>query len=160
MSLAATLAGGFIGTLALTSLLRAASELRLTRLDLPFLLGTMVTADRLRAKAIGYLFHFCFGLVFALVYYVVFAALDQAGWLLGAALGLLHGLFAGSTLVNVLLPVIHPRMGTPLSSIHSKSLLEPPGFLMRNYGRGSGLVNLVAHLLYGTLVGGLAAFGG
>lgn len=160
MRLWATLAGGFIGTLALTSLLRAANELRLTRLDLPFLLGTMVTADRLRAKAIGYLFHFCFGLGFALLYYAVFSALDHAGWFLGAALGLLHGLFAGSTLVNVLLPVVHPRMGTPSSSIHSKALLESPGFLMRNYGRGSGVVSLLAHLVYGTLVGGLAAIGG
>jgi hypothetical protein len=156
----ATLAGGFIGTLALTSLLRSASELRLTRLDLPFLLGTMVTADRLRAKAIGYLLHFCFGLGFALVYYAVFAAVGHAGWLLGAGLGLLHGLFSGSTLVNVLLPVVHPRMGTRSSSIHSKALLEPPGFMMRNYGRGSGVVSLMAHLVYGTLVGGLSAVGG
>jgi len=45
--------GGFIGTLVLTTWLRAASELRLTRIDLPFLLGTAVTADRLRAKALG-----------------------------------------------------------------------------------------------------------
>ena len=58
MSFWGTMAGGFIGTLVLTTLLRAASELRLTRIDLPFLLGTVVTTDRLRAKALGYLFHF------------------------------------------------------------------------------------------------------
>ncbi len=159
MSLWGTLAGGFIGTLVLTTVLRAASELRLTRIDLPFLLGTMVTADRLRAKAIGYLFHFFFGLFFALGYYAVFRAVGRAGWLAGAALGLVHGTFSGSALVNVLLPVVHPRMGTPFSSIDSKALLEPPGFLMLNYGRGSPLVGLVAHILYGTLVGGLAAAG-
>lgn len=157
MSLWGTLAGGLIGTVVLTTVLRAASELRLTRLDLPFLLGTMVTADRLRAKALGYLFHFFFGLLFALGYYAVFRSLDRAGWLLGAALGLIHGLFSGSALVNVLLPVVHPRMGTSLSSIDTKTLLEPPGFLMLNYGRGSPLVSLVAHVAYGTLVGGLAA---
>ncbi|MGH9041012.1 MAG: hypothetical protein ACRDZ3_12355 [Acidimicrobiia bacterium] len=152
-----TLAGGLIGTVVLTTVLRAASELRLTRLDLPFLLGTMVTSDRLRAKALGYLFHFFFGLLFALGYYAVFRSLDRAGWLLGAALGLIHGLFSGSALVNVLLPVVHPRMGTALSSIDTKTLLEPPGFLMLNYGPGSPLVSLVAHVAYGTLVGGLAA---
>jgi len=159
MSLWGTLAGGFIGTLLLTTLLRAASELRLSRVDLPFLLGTMVTTDRLRAKALGYLLHFFFGFLFALGYYAVFRSLDRAGWLLGAALGLVHALFTGSALVNVLLPVVHPRMGTSLSSIETETLLEPPGFMMLNYGRGSPLAGLVAHLVYGALVGGLAAFG-
>ena len=157
MSFWGTLAGGFIGTLVLTTLLRAASEVRLTRIDLPFLLGTIVTADRRRAKALGYLFHFFFGLVFALGYFAVFLALGRAGWLLGAALGGIHGVFTGSALVNVLLPVVHPRMGTPLSSIHSETLLEPPGFLMLNYGRGSPLASLVAHVAYGALVGGFSA---
>jgi hypothetical protein len=154
-----TLAGGFIGTLVLTTALRAASEFRLTRLDLPFLLGTTVTADRLRAKALGYLFHFFFGLFFALGYYAIFRAVGRAGWLAGTALGLVHGLFSGSALVNVLLPVVHPRMGSSFSSIDSKALLEPPGFMMLNYGRGSPLVSLGAHIAYGALVGGLAALG-
>ena len=159
MSFWGTLAGGFVGTLVLTTLLRAASELRLTRIDLPFLLGTIVTADRLRAKAVGYLLHFFFGFFFALGYYAVFRAVGRAGWSLGAALGLIHGVFTASALVNVLLPVVHPRMGTPLSTVDSVTLLEPPGFLMLNYGRGSPLASLVAHVAYGALVGGLAALG-
>jgi hypothetical protein len=159
MSFWGTLAGGFVGTLVLTTLLRAASELRLTRIDLPFLLGTIVTADRLRAKAIGYLFHFFFGFLFALGYYAVFRGVGRAGWFLGSALGLVHGVFTASALVNVLLPVVHPRMGTPLSTIDSETLLEPPGFLMLNYGRGTPLASLVAHITYGALVGGLAALG-
>ena len=159
MSFWGAMAGGFIGTLVLTTLLRAASELRLTRIDLPFLLGTIVTADRLRAKALGYLFHFFFGFFFALGYYAVFRALGRAGWLLGATLALVHGVFTGSALVNILLPVVHPRMGTPLSSIESETLLEPPGFMMLNYGRGSPLASLIAHVAYGALVGGFAASG-
>jgi len=143
----------------LTTLLRAASELRLTRIDLPFLLGTVVTTDRLRAKALGYVFHFFFGFFFALGYYALFGALGRAGWSLGVAFGLVHGVFTGSALVNVLLPVVHPRMGTPLSSIESETLLEPPGFMMLNYGRGSPLASLVAHVAYGALVGGFAALG-
>ena len=159
MSFWGAMAGGFIGTLVLTTLLRAASELRLTRIDLPFLLGTVVTTDRLRAKALGYLFHFFFGFFFALGYYALFRALGRAGWSLGLAFGLVHGVFTGSALVNVLLPVVHPRMGTPLSSIESEALLEPPGFMMLNYGRGSPLASLVAHVAYGALVGGFAALG-
>ena len=159
MSFWGAMAGGFIGTLVLTTLLRAASELRLTRIDLPFLLGTVVTTDRLRAKALGYLFHFFFGFFFALGYYALFRALGRAGWSLGLAFGLVHGVFTGSALVNVLLPVVHPRMGTPLSSIESETLLEPPGFMMLNYGRGSPLASFVAHVAYGALVGGFAALG-
>jgi hypothetical protein len=159
MTLWGALAGGFIGTLVLTTALRAGSEFRLTRLDLPFLLGTMVTADRLRAKALGYLIHFFFGFFFALGYYVIFRSLGRAGWLSGAALGMVHGVFSGTALVNVLLPVVHPRMGTAFSSIDSRTLLEPPGFMMLNYGRGTPLVGLGAHIAYGALVGGLAALG-
>ena len=84
---AGALAGGFIGTLVLTTGLRAATEFRLTRIDLPFLLGTVFTADRARARALGYVLHFLFGLLFACVYYLVFAALDRPSWWLGALLG-------------------------------------------------------------------------
>ena len=55
-----------MGTLVLTTILRAASELRRTRIDLPFLLGTMLTTDRKRAKALGYVMHFFFGFAFSL----------------------------------------------------------------------------------------------
>src|SRR5690606_22375069 len=78
-----TVAGAFIGTLVLTTALRAASELKLTRADLPFLLGTAVTVNRTRAKAAGYLLHFVNGQVFAFMYYAVFIAIGQAGWGLG-----------------------------------------------------------------------------
>jgi hypothetical protein len=150
-------AGGFVGTLVLTSALRAANELRLTRMDLPFLLGTAFSADRTRAKALGYLLHFLVGQLFAFVYLAVFSAIDSSGFALGALFGLLHGIFAGTALVNVLLPVLHPRMGTPLSAADSQPLLEAPGFLMLNYGRRTPLVSVVAHIAYGTIVGGFTA---
>jgi hypothetical protein len=50
-ALGGALAGGFVGTVVLTSGLRAGSELRLTRIDRPFLLGTALFSDRTRAKA-------------------------------------------------------------------------------------------------------------
>jgi hypothetical protein len=154
------LAGGFVGTLLLTTVLRAGSELRLTRIDIPFLLGTVFTDDRSRAKAIGYLLHFVNGLAFALLYYVIFRAIGQAGWGLGALFGLAHGLFAGTALVNILLPVVHPRMGSPASTSNRLARLEPPGFMMLNYGLSTPLLSLAAHALYGTLVGGFTSLGG
>ena len=157
MSVWGALAGGFLGTLVLTTVLRAGSELRLTRIDLPFLLGTVFTDDRSRAKAIGYLLHFVNGLAFALLYDAIFRAIDHAGWWLGTLLGLAHGLFAGTALVNILLPVVHPRMGTPASTANRLALLEPPGFMMLNYGLGTPVLSLAAHALYGTLVGGFTS---
>ena len=147
-------AGGFAGTLVLTTALRAAAELRLTRMDLPFLLGTAFTGDRTRAKALGYALHFVNGQVFAFGYLLLFAALGRSGWPLGAVFGLAHGLFAGTALVNILLPLVHPRMGTPWNAAPDVSLLEPPGFLMLNYGAGTPVVTLVAHVAYGAIVGG------
>ena len=157
MSIWGALAGGFVGTLVLTTGLRTANELGLTRIDLPFLLGTALTRDRTRAKALGYLLHLAAGEGFALVYYAIFAALDTGGWLLGALLGLLHGIVSATALVNILLPVVHPRMGSPLSAADSSPLLEPPGFLLRNYGRGTPIATLLAHTAYGAIVGGFAS---
>jgi uncharacterized membrane protein YagU involved in acid resistance len=160
MSIWGAVAGGFAGTLVLTTILRAASELRLTRMDLPFLLGTAFTASRARAKALGYALHFLFGVVFALIYYAIFSAIGESGWWLGAVFGLVHGLFAGTALVNILLPLIHPRMGSPLTAADSTALLEPPGFLMFNYGLQTPLVTLVAHVAYGAVVGGFTGVAG
>ncbi|MFH8737693.1 hypothetical protein [Streptomyces sp. NPDC017964] len=154
MSIWAAMAGGFIGTLILTTGLRAANTFNLTRIDLPFLLGIAFTSDRTRAKALGYGAHFINGLIFALLYYAVFAAIGYSSWWLGTIFGLAHGLFAATALVNILLPLVHPRMGTPHTSAPDVALLEPPGFLMLNYGPGTPTVTLAAHLNYGTLVGG------
>ena len=70
MSVWGALAGGFVGTLVLTTVLRAANELDLTRIDLPFLLGTAFTGGpdacqgaRLRPALRAS------GSLFALVYY-------------------------------------------------------------------------------------------
>jgi hypothetical protein len=152
-----TLVGGLLGTVLLTTALRAASELGLTRMDLPFLLGTAFTADRVRAKVLGYALHFAFGLVFALGYWAVFAATHHSGPLIGALLGLLHALFAGTALVNILLPAVHPRMGTGFDAAGSAPLLEPPGFMLVNYGRQTLLALVVAHVVYGAIIGEFAS---
>jgi hypothetical protein len=51
--LASAIAGGFLGTLVFSTLVKAASELALTRMDLALLLGTTVTDNRRKARAIG-----------------------------------------------------------------------------------------------------------
>jgi len=157
MTVWGALAGGFVGTLVLTTALRAATELRLTRIDLPFLLGTAFTPDRVRARALGYALHFLAGFVFASIYYLVFRAIGESSWWLGGLFGLLHGLFAATALVSILLPLVHPRMGSDATAAQSQPLLEPPGFLMLNYGLSTPAVTAAVHVLYGTIVGGFLA---
>jgi hypothetical protein len=160
MSVWGAIAGGFAGTLVLTSAQRAGNELHLTRMDLPFLLGTAFTDDRTRAKAIGYVLHFVVGMAFAFVYYALFVAIDRSGWWLGATFGLAHGLFSGTALVNILLPLVHPRMGMSSTAAPSVALVEPPGFMMLNYGLQTPLVSLTAHIAFGALVGGFVSLAG
>jgi hypothetical protein len=150
--LVSELAGGFMGTMVLTTVLRGASEIGWTRMDLAFLLGTSVTENRRKAKAIGYVFHFILGIGFAVVYGALFVTIDYSSWWLGALLGALQAFFVSTVLVNVLLPVVHPRMGTPETAANEIALVEPPGFLMLNYGRNTFLINLAAHVAYGTIV--------
>jgi hypothetical protein len=148
-------AGGFLGTLVMTTMLRGAAEMGLTRMDLPFLLGTAVTANRRKAKAIGYLFHFLLGISFALLYGALFAIIGRGSWWLGALIGLAQALFTATVLVNVLLPVVHPRMATSDTAANDIALIEPPGFLMLNYGHNTFLISLLAHVAYGAIVGGV-----
>jgi hypothetical protein len=151
------LAGGLVGTIVLTSGLRIAQAAGWTRMDIPLLLGTMFADNRGRASAIGYAVHFVNGLLFALAYYAIFKAVGHAGWAFGAILGVVHAAFAGGILVTTLLPAVHPRMGTPWSDASETPTLEPPGFLLVNYGRRTAVWTLVVHVAYGAIVGGFAA---
>jgi hypothetical protein len=151
------LAGGLVGTLVLTTGLRVARELGWTRMDIPLLLGTAFSPDRGRAEAIGYAVHFFNGLAFSFLYGLIFEAVGRAGWLFGLLLGVVHAGFAGGALVNLLLPAVHPRMGSPWTDATDAPVLEPPGFLLVNYGRATVLVTLVLHMAYGAIVGAFAA---
>jgi hypothetical protein len=157
VSIWGALAGGVVGTAVLTSGLRIGQEIGLTRMDLPLLLGTVVTGDRRRASLYGYAIHFGNGLLFSLAYAGIFAAVGRAGWALGLGLGLVHAAFAGGALINIVLPAVNPRMGTVWTDASETPILEPPGFLLFNYGRQTGLVTLVGHLAYGAIVGAFAA---
>ena len=66
MNVPATLLWSFVGTMCLTTLLAASQAFGVTRMSLPYLLGTMFTPDRDRARLIGFLVHFVNGWLFAL----------------------------------------------------------------------------------------------
>jgi len=121
----------------------------------PFTCGAQasVTISSRKARAFGYAFHFLIGIVFAGAYAGFFAIVGRSSWQTGVLLGALHAIFISTVLVSVLLPVVHPRMATPDTAANKITLIEPPGFLMLNYGRSTFVVTLVAHIVYGALVG-------
>jgi uncharacterized membrane protein YagU involved in acid resistance len=143
---------GFVGTVVLTSLMSASQGLGLTRMNLPYMLGTMVTVNRDRAKLIGFVMHLLNGWLFAAVYAAAFESWRRATWWLGAAIGAVHAAFvllAGMSL----LPSMHPRMASEQRGPTPTRQLEPPGFLGLNYGYRTPLSVLLTHLVYGAILG-------
>jgi hypothetical protein len=65
---------GFGATVVLTTIMAGSQSLGLTRMNMPFLLGTMFTANRDRAKVIGIGIHLLMGWLFAFVYAAAFQA--------------------------------------------------------------------------------------
>lgn len=153
MKIAEMLLWGLLATGLLTTLLRASQALHLTRMDVPFLLGTMVTSNRDRAKGIGFVIHFFNGWWIALLYAAFFHGFDIATWWLGGLMGLAHAAFV-LVVVLPLLPGGHPRMASEFRGPEPTRLLEPPGFLAMNYGYQTPLATVVAHIAYGTVLGG------
>src|SRR5690606_1565696 len=102
---------GFAATTILTTVLRGSQAVGLTRLDLPLMLGLIVTPNRDHAKAYGFLIHLMNGWLFTLVYAAFFEYLGRAGWWLGAAIGAVHGVFVLAVGLPAV-PGLHPRMAT------------------------------------------------
>lgn len=143
---------GFGATVALTAILVAAQLAGRTRMDIPMMLGTIFVEDPDRARLIGSFMHLVNGQIFALFYASGFTLLNLATWWLGGLFGLLHGI-AALTLIIPLLPGIHPRMASDRQGPSGLVTLEPPGLLGLNYGRATALVTLVAHVIFGVLLG-------
>ena len=145
---------GFAATLALTLIMVGAQMGGLSRMDIPFMLGTMVSAKPDAARVAGFLMHLVNGQFFAVFYAAAFDVLGRDAWWLGAGFGAFHGLVALMVIVP-LLPGVHSRMASERTGPELTAMLEPPGFLGLNYGRETAAVTLLAHVVYGAL---LAAF--
>jgi hypothetical protein len=151
------LAGGLVGGVVVAVGLELFQSLGVTRIDFPLILGSALVENRDRARAAGFAVHLVNGLLFSLVYAAIFAAVGRAGWLFGLVLGAVHAGLVGGPLMNVVLPAVHPRMGKPWTDASESPLLEPPGFLLVNYGAMTMAVTTLLHLAYGAIVGGFAA---
>lgn len=152
MNVASIFLWGFVATVVLATVLASCQGLGLTRMSLPFMLGTIITSDRDRAMLWGTLVHMSNGWLFSCVYALVFEALGRTGWWLGALLGVGQGLFVLAVIMP-LIPSAHPRMVSEYVGPSPNRRLQPPGFMALNYGRRTPLVGLLAHALFGAILG-------
>ena len=152
INVASVLLWGFVATVVLSTLMAAAQGLGWSRMSLPLMLGTLFTADHRRALLFGFVMHFINGWVFAFFYALVFEDWGRATWWLGAGIGLVHGLAVLLALMPIL-PAIHPRMASESRGPEPTKALEPPGFLALHYGRQTPTVTLLAHAVYGGILG-------
>ncbi|HWK09229.1 MAG TPA: hypothetical protein VNR64_04220 [Vicinamibacterales bacterium] len=147
---------GFVGTVVLTTLMAGSQGMRLTRMNLPYMLGTMFTPNRDRAAVIGFSVHLVMGWLFSLLYVGAFHAWGRATWWMGAAIGSVHAAFVLTAGMR-LIPGIHPRMASEQQGPTVMRQLEPPGFLALNYGYQTPVSVLVAHLAFGIILGAFYA---
>lgn len=148
---------GLIATVAMTTILQGSQGLGLSRLSLPFLLGTLFTANRDRAVVWGFIAYTIGGWLFALLYFLAFSGIGIATWWFGALLGFLHGLFLLAAVLP-LLPHAHPRMASEHDGPGHGYVLEPPGFFGLNYGRRTPVTTLLGQTVYGLILGAFAQF--
>ena len=147
---------GFGATVILTIILAVSKPMGMTRMDLPFLLGTFLTSSRDRAPWYGFLMHLVIGWIFAVLYALIFRSADLHTWWFGALTGFVHGAFVLSVGLQ-LLAAFHPRMAQPYRGPTPTRQLEPPGFFALNYGRGTPVITMLAHLVYGGVLGFFSA---
>ncbi len=134
---------GTIGGGVMTLMMFAARATGMTRMNLEMMEGAMVTRDVSRLTwVIGLLMHLILSGIIGLVYGCVLELWGAATWWRGVVIALGHTLVAGVFMWMV--PYIHPLV---------PERLPAPGFLASNFGAATVAGVVMAHLIYGAIVG-------
>ena len=157
MNVGSWLLWGFVATIVLTTLMSASQGFGFTRMNLPYMLGTLFTPSRDRAKLVGFFLHLLNGWLFSLMYVAAFHLWAEATWWRGALTGLVHASFV-LTAGMWLMPGLHPRMASEQQGPTLMRQLEPPGFLALNYGYETPVSVIIAHVVFGIILGGFYTF--
>ncbi len=143
----AAISAGLVGTAAMTAVLYMGIALmpRQMKMNLLYMLGTMMIRSKGAAYMMGAMMHTSMGIVFALIHAGLYQALGLESGL--AAWGLLFG-FAHWLVVGLGMGMIggmHPVMRA--------GEMQAPGFFVKNYPAMTIGGFLMLHLLYGLVVG-------
>ncbi len=148
---------GMAGGIAMSAMMRIAKAAGLTEMDMALIEGAMFTDDRNKAKGIGAFVHVVMmsGMLIGSIYAQLFSVLAVApgdAWWVGAAFGVAHGVIAGVGFAMI--PAIHPRMGRTAAAHGPHHLhLQPLGPFGKNYGAMTPAGVVMAHVIYGLVVG-------
>lgn len=143
----------------MTLMMTAMNKAGKTAMGMALLQGAMFTGDPGKAKGIGLFTHLVMmsAIVFGSIYAVLFSWLDTApanAWWVGALAGVVHGIVAG--LAMAMIPAMHPRVHAGASvhgGAHAPVELAPPGLFAKNYGAATVPGIVMAHAVYGLVVG-------
>lgn len=149
---------GIAGGVVMSVMMAMARAAGLTSMNMSLIEGALFTDDEGKAKVIGAVMHLVVmsGILFGSVYAILFAAFDvEAGnaWWYGLTFGAVHAVVAGIGMA--FMPMTHPRMASePVAEGASSGLrLSPPGPFGANMGKPTPVGMVMAHVVYGLVVG-------
>jgi hypothetical protein len=124
-----------VGTAAMSAFLLLPRWLGMGKIDVIPAVGALITGKAENAFSIGYIVHFSSGIVFAYIYWGVLLLMKMPiTWWAFAMAGCIHGI------VVMLLVSITVMEHHPMARYHER-------------GPMTGLAQLIAHIVYGVVVG-------
>jgi hypothetical protein len=124
-----------VGTAAMSALLLLPRWLGIGKIDVIPAVGALITGKTENALSVGYVVHFTSGIIFAYIYWGLLLSmkLPAVWWTFGLA-GSIHGI------IVMLLVCIAVMEHHPIARYHER-------------GPMTGLAQLIAHIVYGIVVG-------
>lgn len=136
---------GVIGGAVMIGVIAIARALGWTDLNFALIWGSMITQNTSAGTwVLGFIIHLIISGLVALIYAAVFEAIRGSNWFTGLIGGAIHAIIGGFVFAG--LPAIHPAM---------PNLIAEPGAFAINYGTAAAVVFVVAHLIYGIIVGSM-----
>ncbi len=139
----AAIVAGVVGTVVMTAILYMGMAMmpRQMTMNLLFMLGPMMTRNKVMAYGIGTMMHGAMGIVLGLIHIAVFQALGLvsavAAW--GLLFGFVHYLAVGMGMGMI--GTMHPMM--------RNGQMAAPGLYVRNFPAMTAMGFLMLHLVYG-----------
>lgn len=143
------LVAGFVATLGMTAVLMGGRSMGMTSMDMPLIIGGMVSDDEANARRVGMVVHVLMmgTIVFGVLYGLLFTLFDSDAAVTGLLIGVVHGVIFGA-MVLPMMPAVHPRMKASSGGF----VLEAPGAFGVNYGGATLLGIVMAHGVYGLVL--------
>jgi hypothetical protein len=145
---------GVLGGLAFLVVVTMGRSIGMTRMNLLEVLGTMLAPNARGATVygLGLMAHLMASAAFGLGHAGLLHALDVTSVGQAAAWDLVIGTVHGAIVLLVL-----PMILTAMHPLVRKQAMEAPGVALTGFGRGTPLGSLMAHVVFGLVVGAVYA---